>query len=78
MPAMYNGVYVDKSVPGLKNVGCGTGVSNSGPKDAGMGGNQNQPSSPSYTGSVPSSHDKQGNSTYKYCRRNINGWSLGE
>ena len=64
MPMRTNGVYQDKSVPGKKNVGVGTGVSNSGRKDPGMGGNQYSPSSPGYSKQTKSSMDDKGNSSY--------------
>ena len=66
MPMYTNGVYQDMSVPmhGPKS-GCGVGVQESGPRPGGLGGDQYSPATPSYSGKVPSSHDKQGNSTYK-------------
>lgn len=66
MPAMYNGVYQDYTVPGLSKRGVGKGVGypvmNSNP---GMGGDTQKPGYPKYAMKAPRGHEGMGNKSYK-------------
>ena len=64
MPANTNYVYQAHSVPKIIDCGVGRGVGYPVTSKSVSRPNQYKPATPAYSSRTPTSHDKQGNSTY--------------